>query len=159
MKNARYFFISIVLPLFLVVLWIGCAYAAGNLAVEKDRMDLSGDLSISGQYGGRIFIVPDTAGAVTINWNNGNTQHITLTGNVTFTFSNGRSGTKHTLIIAQDGSGSHTVTWPSGAGGVNWSGGSEVAPTTTADAWDYFGFVYNSVNNTYDAVGIKQNFS
>lgn len=54
----------------------------------------------------------------TIDWAkfpDNSTVRITLTGNITFTFSNGRDGQVLKLELTQDGSGSRTVTWPGAA--------------------------------------------
>lgn len=72
------------------------------------------------------------SGAVAIDLNNANMYTYTLTGNVTFSFSNApASGTNLalTLYLIQDGTGGRTVTWP---GSVKWPGG--VAPTLTTTA-------------------------
>ncbi|MBL8121559.1 hypothetical protein JNM87_02310 [Candidatus Saccharibacteria bacterium] len=55
---------------------------------------------------------------------------MTLTGNVTFTFSGATNGKacSFSLYLKQDATGSRTVTWP---GSVNWSGG---APTISTGA-------------------------
>ncbi len=113
-----------------------------------------GNVNINGgQFGSDIYVIGSSGSSQTIDWNNGNTQHITLTANCTLTFSNGISGRKYTLIVKQDGSGSRTITWPAS---VRWSGGTAPTLTTTANRTDYFGFIYNSVDSTYD--GIAQQF-
>jgi len=138
----------------------------GAGAAEKVRIDNRGNLGIGttaptsklevvGDFGSAIVAKGNSTGAVTIDWSAGGTQHITLTGNVTLTFSNGVSGHKYTLIVKQDGTGGRTVTWP---GTVRWSGASAPTVTTTASKSDYIGFVYNSVDSTYDGIGISQNY-
>lgn len=47
--------------------------------------------------------------ALTINWNNGPIQQVTLTGNCTFSFNNPIAGSTYTLILVQDGTGGRTV--------------------------------------------------
>ncbi len=73
-------------------------------------------------------------GATTLNLANGNVFNLTLSGNVTFTFSGATSGKAcaFSIYLKQDGTGSRTVTWPAAA---KWSGG---APTlsTAANALD-----------------------
>ena len=77
-------------------------------------------------------------GATTVNMANGNVHKLTLTGNVTLTFSGATNGVgcSMTVYIAQDGTGSRTITWPT----IKWAGG--VAPTasTAASAIDIYTF-------------------
>jgi hypothetical protein len=94
------------------------------------------------------------ASTITVNWQNGNVQSVTLTGNPTITFSNGQDGGRYILIVEQDGTGSRTVTWSN----ANWPGGTAPTLTTTASKWDYITFIYNGVSSTYDGVAISQNF-
>lgn len=79
------------------------------------------------------------AGTVAINWTNGMTQKVTLTGNPTFTFANPISGTYFRLNLIQDGTGSRTVTWPT----ITWKGGAAPTLTTTAGKTDLCSFFYN----------------
>ncbi len=112
-------------------------------------------LQINGTYYSPTVVKGNCTGAVTIDWNAGNTQHCVLTGNVTFTFSNGFGGANYKIILKQGGTGSYTVTWPAS---VRW--GSAVAPTltTTVGKTDYVGFIYNDVDSTYDGVAFNANF-
>jgi hypothetical protein len=71
----------------------------------------------------------NTGTALTINWTTALQQYATLTGNVTFTFSNPVVGAVHRLILVQDATGGRTVTWPAN---VKWP--SSVTPTITATA-------------------------
>lgn len=69
-------------------------------------------------------------GTVAIDFDvRGNYIKGTLTGNVTFTVSNMRPGTTYVLMLAQDGTGGRTITFPSD---IRWANG--VTPTfgTTA---------------------------
>ncbi len=107
---------------------------------------------------------------VNIDWSAGKTQHCVLTGNVTFTFSNGQSGGAYKLILKQDGVGSHTVTWPTVANGclmssnacIRWGTLSEPYLTPTPNKTDYVGFIYNGVgdgtNGAYDGVAFNANY-
>ena len=120
----------------------GSAYfGSGNVGLGSytptAKLDVSG-----GQAFTHRFALTDGA-TVAVDWNNGNTQSVTLGGNRTFTFANGRDGAKYLLIVRQDGAGSRSVTWPSG---VLWPGG--VAPdlTTGANSVDIVSFVYDGGN-------------
>jgi hypothetical protein len=48
----------------------------------------------------------------TIDWNNGNKQLITMTGNCTFTFTAPPGACNLVLRFVQDGTGSRVATWP-----------------------------------------------
>ena len=109
---------------------------------------------------GQVFSLryPLTYGStIAVNWANGNTQSVTLTGNPTFTFTGGQDGGRYVLIIKQDLTGSRTVTWPSSSV-VRWPGGTPPTLTTTGLKTDYIGFIYNGVSSTYDGVAMSQNF-
>lgn len=79
--------------------------------------------------------------AATISWDVQNpVATVTLTDDRTLEFVNPRSGGTYVLILKQDGSGSHTVTWPSS---ISWVGGVTPLLTTTASKADVFSFVYD----------------
>lgn len=92
--------------------------------------NLSPESKSAGQYYSAIHDKGSSgAGTVTVNWDESNFQTLTLTGNITLAFSNGKAGGRYLLKI-KTGAGSFTVTWPT----VNWirSGGS--APTIPSAA-------------------------
>ncbi len=66
-----------------------------------------------------------------------NYVHLTMTGNITLTFSELNSGDLLFLQLEQDSTGGRTVTWPSE---VKWEGGSAPTLTTGANAMDTFVF-------------------
>jgi hypothetical protein len=74
-------------------------------------------------------------GAVTLNLTNGNVFSLTLTGNVTLTFSGASAGKacSFAVYLKQDSTGSRTITWPSG---VKWSGAVAPVLSTAANALD-----------------------
>ena len=93
-----------------------------------------------------------TSGA--INWNNGNIQKFTLTGNATFSFTDPTSGDgRFSIRLVQDATGGRTVIWPAN---VKWPGG--IAPTisTAASAEDIITF--EKRGSSYYGVA-SQNFS
>jgi hypothetical protein len=64
--------------------------------------------------------------SITLDWNNGNQQIVTLTGNLaTLTLSNPAAGCSYRILFVQ-GSGPYTVTWPSSVKFEN-----DTAPTFT----------------------------
>lgn len=69
--------------------------------------------------------------ALTIDWNNGAVQKVTLTDNCTFSFTDPPAGMHRVqLAIVQDGTGSRTAVWP---GTVRWGNGN-VAPALSSAA-------------------------
>lgn len=97
-----------------------------------------------GAYGGTVklksydeYINANTAttGATTLDISSGNFFNLTLTGNVTFTFSNAPSSrmVSFTIVAKQDATGGRTITWPTG---TKWPGGVAPPATTTANAID-----------------------
>lgn len=69
--------------------------------------------------------------AITLNFNNGPAQLVTLTGNCTITLSNGQAGASYAIRLAT-GAGSFTVAWTT----VTWSGATAPVVTTTASRYD-----------------------
>lgn len=66
--------------------------------------------------GGQVYTAIYDAGnsgtAKTIDWNNGDQQKVTMTGNCIFTFSNVKVGAAYTLWFVQDGTGGRSITLP-----------------------------------------------
>jgi len=81
-----------------------------------------------------VSTVAASTSSTTLDLNNGNVFSVTLSANTTLSVSNVANGKacSFSLYLKQDGTGSRTVTWPSG---TKWSGG---APTlsTAANAVD-----------------------
>ncbi|MFA7201573.1 MAG: hypothetical protein WC099_01060 [Candidatus Paceibacterota bacterium] len=127
--------------------------SAGNVGIGTTGP--THKLDVSGSFYSRLITKGNCTGAVTIDWNAGNTQHCVLTGNVTFTFSNGQSGGNYKLVLKQGGTGSYTITWP---GTVRWGGAVSPTLTTTVGKSDYVGFFYNGVDSTYDGNAFNANF-
>lgn len=89
---------------------------------------------------GAIYTVTYTS-TITPDVANGNTQQVTLTGNVTFSaFSNPVAGQSLTLIIKQDATGSRTLTST-----MKFAGGSKTL-TTTANAVDIVSVYFDGTN-------------
>ncbi|MBV6442769.1 MAG: hypothetical protein EPGJADBJ_04493 [Saprospiraceae bacterium] len=96
------------------------------------------DWQFNAQFFSNKFALTDGA-TIAVNWNNGNTQSVTLGGNRTFTFANPKSGAQYQIYIKQDGTGSRTVTWPT----IKWAGGSAPTLTTTAGKTDIITITYD----------------
>lgn len=100
---------------------------------------------------GGMFATQTGSGAQAINWGTSyesvSTRQITMTGNVTLSFTQPRrTGTICVLITIQDATGSRNITWPAS---VKWPGGSAGAPTTAANAKDTWTFVWDGSNYQY----------
>lgn len=79
-------------------------------------------------------------GATNIDVSAANAFEHTLTGNTTYSFTNPSSdpaGNSFALLVEQDGTGGHTLSWP---GTVEWPGGTEPSVNTTASAKHEFIF-------------------
>lgn len=79
----------------------------------------------------------------TINWTNGNTQAITLSGNPIFTFTAPPGPARLQLMVKQDNTGARTVTWPNT---VKWPAATAPTLTTSGNAVDIIAFWYNGTN-------------
>lgn len=90
--------------------------------------------------------------AITINLSNGTFQYITLTGNATITMPTAAAGKSFILLLAQDATGSRTVTWST----VVWPGGTAPTITSTASKKDLYSFFSDGTN--WYGVTISQNY-
>lgn len=74
----------------------------------------TGKATFQGKRNGPIYNNGNSGTSKTINFANGETQKLTLTGNCTISFTNVEEGDYLTLYLIQDGTGGRTVTWPAG---------------------------------------------
>ncbi len=105
-----------------------------------------------------INTAASTGTSYTINIANGNVFSLTLTGNVTFSFSNvpASNASSITVFLIQDGTGSRTATWP---GSVIWPGGTTPTLTTTAGHVDVVTMITTNAGTTWRAFTAGLNFS
>lgn len=85
-------------------------------------------------------------GTFALDWNNGQKQRATLTGNITtlnITAPSVGGAGNFMLKLIQDGTGGRTVTWPAS---VRWSGGTAPTLSTGAGAIDLIGFYWDGTN-------------
>ena len=73
--------------------------------------------------------------ATTLDWLAPDMRTITLTADITFTFSNILVGRPLVLEIIQNATGGNDITWPSS---VEWAGGAAEGPTATGNAKDIY---------------------
>ena len=91
--------------------------------------------------------------SVTFDLNEANTHTVTLDGNRTLAISNETAGQKFIIKLAQDGTGSRTVSWFST---IKWAGGVVPTLTTTANKADVFGFICTGTD-AYDGFVVGYN--
>ncbi len=94
------------------------------------------------------FNAGNSGAALTIDFNSGNNQRVTLTNTTTLTLSNGKAGGVYTLELVQDGTGSRLVTWAASGASVLWPGGTAPTLTTTINRADIVTFYYDAVPGT-----------
>lgn len=102
-------------------------------------------LTVGGQHESTLYNAGNSSTALTVDWNNSNVQSVTLTGNVTFTFSNPASGGTYVIQLFT-GAGSFTAAWPAS---VVWPGGTGPTITVTASKMDLITFTYNPTTGHY----------
>jgi hypothetical protein len=123
-----------------------------DLATKSASALDSGTLALA-RLGGYEHSAGNSGTALTIDWANGTTQYLTLTGNCTFTLSNPRAGERYVLFLIQDGTGSRTVTWPAA---VQWVGGSAPTLSTVAGSIDYIILHYSAAGtNKYHSYKVE----
>lgn len=115
------------------------------------------DLSNKPAYlAARTQNVSGVSGTYTVDWSIRDIVEITLSGNVTLTFTGAQTGQTCLLRIRQDGTGNRTITWPSD---VRYSTDlPSVTLSTTANKTDYIGFIYNNVASKYDLLSVNRGF-
>jgi hypothetical protein len=117
------------------------------------EFEVNGNALITGQlYSPANSKSNSGTGTVTFDWNDGNIQTVTLTGNCTFAFSNPESGASYQIIITQDGVGGRTIIWPAG---IYWENKTIPTLTGTANSRDIVTMTYDGTN--YNAL-IARNF-
>jgi hypothetical protein len=98
-------------------------------------------------------VTADSDGAtITFNMATSPIHKVTLGGNRTLAVSNVATSQAFVIILLQDGSGSHTVTW---WGSIKWPAATAPVLTTTANRYDVFSFIYDGTN--YYCVGAVYN--
>ena len=94
----------------------------------------------------------NTGTAITVDLANGTIQKLTLTGNATITMPTATAGKSFVIILAQDGTGSRTVTWST----VVWPSATAPTITSTASKRDIFSFF--SDGTSWFGTTIGQNY-
>jgi hypothetical protein len=94
----------------------------------------------------------NTGTAITVDLANGTVQKLTLTGNATITMPTATAGKSFVMILAQDGTGSRTVTWST----VVWPSATAPTITSTASKRDILSFF--SDGTSWFGTTIGQNY-
>lgn len=119
-----------------------------NNLTTANSVFVSGDVVVDGQAYSVEHDGGTVTGATAVDWDNGNVQHFTLSGNTTFTESNAKAGATYILIVEQDGTGGHSVTWPAG---FTFPGGATPDASTGAGEVNVVATVYSGVDSTHYA--------
>lgn len=117
--------------------------------------DLASKVSVNNGGGETYFDAGNSGAAIAINAASGNVQKITLTANCTITLTSPASGAmcSLTLLVFQDGVGSHTITWPAS---IKWGNAGAPVLTATAAKMDMISlFTVDGGTNWYGALGAK----
>lgn len=91
------------------------------------------------------------SGSLVYDMDVANHHKTTLAGNPTITFNNVDSGQAFIIHLEQDGSGNHTVVWPT----VRWAGGTTPTLTTAGTKIDTFGFIYDGTDYYGYVIGLN----
>lgn len=140
---------------------VGAAEIAAD-AVGESELDLSITPTLTASwtfttinnddYHESVSTDATVSGATDIDVSSANVFEHTLTGDTTYSFTNPSSdpeGNSFTLIVSQDGTGGHDVTWP---GSVEWDNGTEPATSTSANEKHMYGFISPDGGTTWIGV-------
>ncbi len=116
--------------------WSGTT-ATGQTGNKVLQTDSNGNLTTYGENN-----AGNSSTAITVDWNNGPAQLVTLTGNTTITFSHPSAGQSYVLRLAT-GAGSFTVAY---SPTPKWPGGFAPIITTTASAVDILNLYYDGTS-------------
>jgi hypothetical protein len=132
-------------------LTFGVPVTVPSLVISGTSNFLTTGTAAAGQYFSQEYDNGNATGTKTIDWDNGNTQYVTLTGDTTFTFSNPSTGGggRYVLHVA----GGYSPTFP---GTVRWPGGPAPTPTALAGYKDVYTFIYSTKESLYDGSVAQQ---
>jgi len=120
---------------------------SGDTQTKQGNLNILGNIKVGKTaYFATEYNNGNSGTAKTIDWGIANKQKLTLTGNVTLTFSPPSGPCNLVLKLVQDATGSRSVTWPAGVNGVKWAAGTTPILTTTANAIDIVSFYYDGTN-------------
>ena len=111
---------------------------------DEDTYDISttGDIHHGGFISTTYYNCGNSGASITIDWNNGNIQYVTLTAvGVDVTFTEPPNPGKCELWIIQDGTGNRTIDWEHEIS-PKWPGDVEPTLSTAAGAIDVVAFTF-----------------
>ena len=117
---------------------------------EFSSMSLTDDLEVSGNVTFNKAVSFEQvdkgsiSGAQTVDWTSGNKQKIVLTGDSTINFTPPEGATNLMLIVYQDATGGHEVTWGSSA--IRWPAGLTPVLSTAGSSIDVITFYFDGTN-------------
>jgi len=113
---------------------------SGNVAFTSN-IKLAGGNGQLVNYRDKVLALGSTGGSIAFDVSQAPTYTLTLTSNLTGSFTNMPAGSSLTLVITQDGTGGRTQSWS----GVKWAGGSSTL-STGAGAIDIINFYFDGTN-------------
>lgn len=105
---------------------------------------IGNNLKVDGQSWVDINDGGESTGTVQINWDNGNVQEFTLSGNVSWTCTNQQPGATYIMIVNQPAGQSYTQTFSQD---FDWLNNNSAPGTTTAARADVYSFVCRSATS------------
>lgn len=84
--------------------------SGGDTTIIPRLYGKNGGISVDGLYDNGT-----QGGAYAIDWSKGDFQKVTISSNITLSYSNARAGQRLTLLLIENGTGGYTITLPSGA--------------------------------------------
>lgn len=115
----------------------------GNVAVT------TGTVSAVRGFLAAEFNAGNSGTSLTLDFNNGVNQVVTMTGNCVFNFSNPQAGAIYKLRLVQGGSGSYTAAFPT----IKWAGATAPTLSTVVGREDIITLYYNGTSY-YGQAGI-----
>ncbi len=140
------------------IAWSKISKTGSSLAdlTTRSAADLSSGTLALARLSGYEYAAGSSSTALTVDWANGLSQTVTMTGNCVLTLSNPRAGERYTLVLTQDGTGSRTMTWPAA---VKWAGGTPPTLSTTAAKIDRITLQYSSAGGGIYMAAAEINFA
>lgn len=99
------------------------------------------------QYYSQEYSNGTVSGTYNIDWNNGNSQYVTLIGDTTLTFTNAGQGSLLSLTVAY--SGVYALTLP---GTVRFPSNVSAIPTSISGRADEYRFKYSGIEGLYHVI-------
>lgn len=109
-----------------------------------EDLDVSGNVTFNKTVSFAQLDKGSVSGALTIDWTTGNKQKIVLSGDSTVTFTPPEGATNLMLIVYQDATGGHDITW--GTSEIKWPAGLEPVLSSAGSSIDVITFYFDGTN-------------